>query len=396
MQGKRSSGNTLLVAAGAIVVVGAIAALSASSGGSVRAESIVEKCAHTAYKPVCYESEVPMLYPTLSVPEIFDVVRRVRQLDPSFQFCHVLAHKVGQRVVAEDPEKWLEAIPLNPSDGLCSNGFIHGVIGGRFRSDVLDSATIEKLVSDFSRACERRENWQPSDLDRAICYHGMGHVFTFITDADIPRALSLCARTVPLDHQRMCIEGVFMQIYQPLEPDDYALIARMPLKPSTTTVRQYCGRFEDPSFEGACLRESWPFFRKGILDGTGVEEFCSGQPNTQETDNCYQTATALIGRMHLDEPKKAIAACKKIPAARQSDCFAVIAQAVLEEDRANLTRAVQLCNVAPVSEYCIRSLIARSRFIFGTSSPELMRFCGILGERFRKECLEEYRQLRLL
>lgn len=137
----------------------------------------------------CYESEVPKLYPKLSVSEIFDVIRRIRVGDPSYQFCHVLAHKVGERVVAQDPDGWFNAIPFNPPDGYCSNGFIHGVIGGRFRADVLSETTVVEYLSDFRRACEPRPDWSPSDLDKAICYHGLGHLYDFITNADLKRAI---------------------------------------------------------------------------------------------------------------------------------------------------------------------------------------------------------------
>src|SRR3989344_3814855 len=187
---------------------------------------IVHDCAQARDRSACYEAEVPTLYPQLSVAQVFDIVREIRREDPSYQFCHVLAHKIGERVVAEDPERWIDAIPLNPPDGLCSNGFIHGVVGGRFRAEVLDDETLEKLIPDFSRACEPRKGWQPSSLDQAICYHGIGHLYMFVTDADIPKALSLCERTArgsdpERDFRRVCREGVFMQIYQPLEPDDY-------------------------------------------------------------------------------------------------------------------------------------------------------------------------------
>src|SRR6185436_1897936 len=91
------------------------------------AKAAVSQCSGEGDHAACYESVIPALYPKLSVAEIFNVVREVRREDQTYQFCHVLAHKIGERVVAEDPSKWVDAIPLNPADGLCSNGFVHGV-----------------------------------------------------------------------------------------------------------------------------------------------------------------------------------------------------------------------------------------------------------------------------
>src|SRR3989344_5149598 len=106
------------------------------------AQDASEVCVAESDRAACYEREVAGLYPEVPVARVFGVVREIRARDRSYQFCHVLAHKLGERVVAEDPERWLDAIPLNPEDGLCSNGFIHGVIVGRFRAEVLDAETL--------------------------------------------------------------------------------------------------------------------------------------------------------------------------------------------------------------------------------------------------------------
>ena len=247
----------LLLAAAVIVGIAALCFVWFARPGSPsvlerRADAAVSTCATQSDPAACYEREVPALLPGLTVPQLFDVVRLIRQKDTAYQFCHVLAHKIGERVVAEDPDKWVDAIPYNPTDGLCSNGFIHGVIGGRFRAEVLDDATLRKFIPDFKRACEAHGDWRPSDLDRAMCYHAMGHLYDYITNADLHKALALCEETTTEQFHRVCREGVFMQIYQPLEPDDYALIEQMPVKPTPGTVRQFCARFKNnPSYEGA-------------------------------------------------------------------------------------------------------------------------------------------------
>ena len=344
------------------------------------AKKVVRDCAQAADRSACYETEVSALYPELPVVQVFDVVREIRREDPSYQFCHVLAHKIGERVVAEDPERWIDAIPLNPSDGLCSNGFIHGVVGGRFRAEVLDDATLQKLLPDFRRACEPRTGWSPSSLDQAICYHGLGHLYDFITNADLPKALDICTQTTTEQYRRVCIEGVFMQIYQPLEPDDYLMIEQMPVKPTKDTVRQFCARFAGtPAYEGACLRESWPL-HAGMTDGTGVESFCSGQPDAAEEIACYQSATAIIGRLSLGSPEKAASACEKLPHNRQDMCFGTAAQAVLEENRDDASKAIALCALAadPVARSCMLSLAAQAVFIFGQNKNEMKKFCAAL------------------
>ncbi|MCE9541466.1 hypothetical protein K8R03_02805 [Candidatus Kaiserbacteria bacterium] len=379
-----------LAALAIIMSVFAFWSLRSVGTGSLeaRANAIVTTCKTQTDPSACYEKEVPALYPGVAVPQLFDIIRIIRQKDPSYQFCHVLAHKIGEKVVAEDPNRWVDAIPMNPTDGLCSNGYIHGVVGGRFRAEVLDDSTLQKFLPDFRRACEPHNGWNPSNLDKAMCYHGMGHLYDFITNADLKKALALCEETTSDDFHRVCREGVFMQIYQPLEPDDYALIAQMPVKPTADTVRQFCAAFRsNPAYEGACLRESWPL-HAGMTDGTGVESFCSGQPNAEEETACYQSATAIIGRMSLGDPAKAADACGKLPSERQDLCFKTTAQAVLEENRNDASKAISLCARAPgsIARNCMETLTMQAPFIFGQNSDELQRFCAALPADMRSQC----------
>lgn len=375
---------------GALILIGALAYFGAPVRADSQkiAEDIFRSCAGEDTKK-CYEEKVPALYPQHSVPELFDIVRTLRRMDTSYQFCHVLAHEIGERVVAENPDRWLDAIPLNPTDGMCSNGYIHGVVGGRFRAEVLDGKTIDSLISDFSRACEARPDWQPSDLDRAICYHGLGHLYDFITDANLTEALSLCARTTTDQFSRVCIEGVFMQIYQPLEPDDFELIKRMPVSPTKETVHSFCASYGEDEFVGACLRESWPFFVSEVQSGSGVEAFCTGHPNEAEEQKCYESATAIIGRMSLSDSERAAAACTTLPEKWQLTCFTTTARAVIEEDRDAGEAAVALCmrGGTQIGSACIETLARQASFVFGQDKERMARFCEEIPDMYRAQCL---------
>lgn len=357
------------------------------------AEEIVATCAKEPEREQCYEREVPALYPARSLAELFTIIRAIRVADPSYQFCHVLAHKLGENAVAEDPSQWIGFIPENPADGLCSNGFIHGVIVGRFRNDTLDPATLEKTIPDFKRACEPREDWSPTPLDQAICYHGMGHLFMFITNADIRASLDVCdrvTRSATGDFSRVCREGVFMQIYQPLEPDDFALIELLPEKPTPEKYRALCAAYgRIPEEEGACLREAWPLFREDILFNGGAEAFCRAQPTADEETACYETVFAVAGRQLLGKEEQARAVCSSVPSARKAQCFAVIAQSSLEENRSDGRAAVSICTHAGAEkDACMQLLATRAPWIFGADEERQSAFCRLLPEEFHATCLK--------
>lgn len=386
------SRTTAALMGGATLLILVVAAYSMPYAPKVAtADEIATTCRSEGES--CYEREVPKLYPTLSIPEVFTKIREIRRMDSSYQFCHVLAHKLGEAVVAEDPSKWLDAIALNPSDNLCSNGFIHGIFVGRYRDDVLDEQRMQEALPELKIACEPHGEWHPSPLDQAICYHGMGHVFMFLTNADIRRALNACnaiGESPSGNFLRVCREGVFMQIYQPLEPDDFALLELLPEKPSTENYRRMCKVYsQTPEEEGACLREAWPLFRKGITDGSGVEKFCSSQPSATETDACYQTSSAIVGRMSLGKQQQAVDACSKFPTSRHVECFSTVAQTRLEEQQTNGEVAIALCEAAPstVVYECLAILARRASFIFPPASAERSRFCGLLPADVQTTCL---------
>ncbi len=343
---------------------------------------------------VCYEREVPKLFPKYSIPLIFDVIRNIRKRDQSYQFCHVLAHKLGEKIVAQDPDRWMQAMPLNPSDGLCSNGFTHGVIGGRFRANVLTDDALDALLPDFRKACEAHDNWKPTPSIQATCYHGLGHLYVYITDAHLHKALSLCARTTDTSHGdygQVCREGVFMQIYQPLEPDDFLMIEQMPVRPATSTIRQFCSSYnEDPRDEGACLRESWPFSRISIMNGTGVAAFCAHQPNAKEEYNCYRSATAIIGRSSLGHGDSGNTACSHLPQLWQGVCAISVASAILEEDLNAGPAAIAACtnvSLLSASETCLSTFADHVQFYFGSDPVARAAFCHALPEPQRTVCL---------
>ena len=226
-----------------------------------------------------------------------------------------------------------------------------------------------------------------------MCYHGMGHLYMFITDADIPKALSLCEATAESDtgdFRRVCREGVYMQIYQPLEPDDFLLIEQMEVKPTKETVREFCARYERDEYEGACLRESWPFFREEVLAGSGIERFCAGQPNPNEEIACFESAFTLLGRTSLGTPERVLAACAEAGERWRSMCYEYSAITIIEEDRDAGEALVDFCNSAPdgYRNECLEGMAQKAHFLFG-DSPYRPAFCGALPAYLRSACLSD-------
>jgi len=364
------------------------------------AAEVFAVCSDAPHRPTCYEQEVPKLLSSISMEDAFVVVRRIQQTDPSYRFCHVLGHKLGEQEVAKDPTNWFDVIPRCPSDGLCSNGCIHGAAVERFNKEVFSDEEIEAAIPDLKRACEAREGYNPTPLDQAICYHGIGHMNVHLTSARVEKSLEICDRVAVKedgrDFERVCDEGVFMQLFQPLEPEDFALVEQLPVQPTKENLAQFCkdnGR--DAEEAAACWREGWPFYSQEMHTPEGLTAFCDTGMGIEAENRCYDTTLSIIGRSSLDDPDAASRLCSGLAAARQAQCFAIAAGAILEEDRTQGPAAAAFCGNAPTEsnrEACYDRLTSTATFVFHPTDPKLRELCSALPTPWHDRCVAQERR----
>lgn len=364
---------------------------------SAYAAQILETCSQNEYRPTCYENEVPKLLNQLTMEETFEVVRLIRAQDTSYAFCHVLAHKLGERETAKDIKKWTQVIPRCPSDGLCSNGCLHGAIVERFSNEVLDDKKIEAAISDLKIACEARDGWSPTNLDQAICYHGLGHLAVHMTGARTDKSLEICEQIAlkpgGRDYQRVCIEGIYMQYFQPLEPEDFALIDRLKLKPTKDDLKTFCKTYSLGNINAmeACWREGWALYRNTeSLDADIITQFCSRRSSARHEDNCYNSVFYGTARLALNDPKIMLNICDKVLPQRQSQCFGDAAAAFIEEDKGLIKDAVAFCSSAKLTEIknrCYEYLTQVAGFIFHSNSETYISLCNSLPVPWNKKCM---------
>lgn len=392
--------NVLVVGAlgGILVLIGlSVDIPRGGSSAAAHAAEIVRACESADHRPSCYEKQVPALLTELTIPEVFGVIREIRERDPDYQFCHVLAHELGSREVAKDPQQWTSVITKNPTDGLCSNGLIHGAALERFNKEVFTEAELDRaVIPELKTACEARAGWNPTELDRAICYHGIGHLSIHLTQADIPAALSVCekvAQPTDGDFRRVCYEGVFMQLFQPLEPEDHALIDKLAIQPSRENLDQFCSGWGEAA-DAACWREGWPFFRDEILTADGMEAFCAHEKKPAYRHACFNTTIAILGRSSLDQTDRAAAVCGALAEGdRRAQCMSNVALTLLEEDRTNGAAAVAFCKRAGepvVTDQCFQFLSQTADFVYHPTDPHRAGLCRALPSDLQESCLSEH------
>lgn len=352
------------------------------------AENIYQRCQSETYRPSCYDLEIPKLMDFLSLEDAFRVTAIVQDKDPSYQYCHVLGHNLSAREVQKKPEEWKNVVARCPS-GRCSNGCVHGGFQERFRAETLSDDELEKVKRDLLDLCEPRGNWIPTGLEQGTCYHALGHLTMYLTNASIHKATALCNELTlkdSRDWRQLCFDGAFMQIFQPLEPEDFALVAGK--QPSKNELIKFCDKFSAKE-KSSCWNEGWPLFREEVMKPDGLARFCAQSP---EANRCYESLFYVLTVQFQFDLEKMKNFCTEIPRAQKGRCFANVASRLIETDYRNIDRAINFCNASLIADpkgECFNELIKYSTYNFHKGSEEYFKLCGGLPNPWQAMCLEK-------
>ncbi|MCE9541472.1 hypothetical protein K8R03_02835 [Candidatus Kaiserbacteria bacterium] len=390
----------MLIIVGALVLIGVLLAwiLLARLPGSMRSDAkiaadIVTACAKEkgSSRDLCYEKSVPALMDKgLSMERAYAVTAIVQELDPTYHYCHVLAHLISAKETAKDPSKWKDIIARVPA-GMCGNGALHGAFQERFRSTSLPNASVEEVRNLIAGACDPREGWSPTLIERSSCMHGMGHLLVYITDANISKSIALCevlgkGKAPVADFVETCEEGVFMQIYQPLEPEDIGLVAK--LTSASKDRVKFCSQYPGLAFE-TCIKESWPVEKEHIMTPEGFDAVCAPLKGKDGYDNCVRGLVFVVMGMKEYDAKSMLSLCSQLPDPSVRDiCVSRTAVRFVETDWKNVPQAIAVCSDSPPSaDACWKELSGYAEQGMKPDSPQTKALCGGMPEKWRSTCL---------
>lgn len=378
---------------------------------------ILSLCSKEDSKQNCYDTEIPkILDKGISFEESIEVIKLIQNKDSGYWFCHAVAHKLSAKEYYKSPDKWRDIMTRSPM-GICSNGFIHGALQAHFSTVTLNGVQINELMPDLQTICEKRNNWQPTRQQQSSCYHEIGHLSMYLTHANIVEAAKVC-RTVGIrsdgrNYLQTCQEGIFMQVFEPREPDDFELIYNIvPEKEKLGVCEQYsegvmkgacwkigwdkkyqdfCNQFlGDLRF--ACFREAWVIKSDEIQSAKEIVKYCSyANQDSAEKRKCYNKLFyALMSIFHFDAEKmKPI--CESLPSSIKPQCFANTASRLIETDRRLIEKSVGICNYAKslgVADECYKELVHYASFVFPDGSEEFYKLCTKLPTKWEKVCLD--------
>lgn len=356
------------------------------------AEEVIRTCSKDSYPPRCYDIEIPKLMDQgLSMEEAFATTEIIQNKDSSYFYCHVLGHNLSAKETAKDPSQWTEVIARCPT-GQCGNGCLHGAAQERFRDDVLSPEQIQDLTPQLAQICESASGRNFTGLEKSSCYHSLGHLSMYITGADIHAATNICdaiAKKETVDHTQTCYEGAYMQIFQPLEPEDFALVKHIPAH-TIEEAEVFCDSFTGER-RSACHRESWPLYHESLVDGSGLEAFCTLVPDATSIKRCYNAMFYVITAQVNFDISRIESICMKLPEKRKAQCFGNSASRFLETDYRLIPKALELCAMAEregMGSRCYDELTFYSSFNFHKDSLAMKQLCAGLPEPWKTTCKE--------
>ncbi len=354
------------------------------------ADQIIEACKSERYHPACYDREIPKLMDSISMEDTFKVTEIIQGKDSSYPFCHTLGHELSAREVRKDPSKWKDVLARVPS-GVCSNGGIHGAFQERFRAESLPKDQIEKIKPELMDVCEKRPGFDPTGTEQGSCYHALGHLSMYVTEADVNYSLGLCdalAKKSNHDFSQVCYDGVFMQIYQPLETEDTDLVKD--IKVVKGDPEYFCKQFHGTR-RGSCWSESWPLVYAQIMQPQGLMDHCGSNFLEKQADKerCFLGLFYVVVAQMKFDPVKLNNFCSGLPEARSVQCFPDVASRMIETDYRNIPRAVSFCNGADKNNRgaCFSQLINFSSYNFHKGSTQFLDLCNSLPEEWKNDCL---------
>lgn len=359
-----------------------------------QAEEIVARCADADYRPTCYEKEIPMLMDLgVSMEDAFEITRRVQRLDPSFVYCHVLGHELSAKETAKDPSKWKDVAARSPI-GLCSYGGIHGAFQERFRSEWLTPERYDEFVDEVKDVCEKREGWNPTGVEQGSCVHALGHLTMFVANGSVKEALSLCRRVLTSKRQQdslpLCYDGVFMQVFQPLEPEDFALVESFRPK-DEAEAKRFCSGYAGAELS-SCTSERWPYSRDKIeQDASALSRYCAEAGNSADASFCYVKMVNLVTARKGFSPQAMQSYCATATAQSEKEsCLVNATSRMLENDLAHAEDAFIMCEGADdpkIAEACFRHLAVMVPYSIPNESEQFRRMCLRLPEPYDGQCL---------
>jgi hypothetical protein len=215
----------------------------------------------------------------------------------------------------------------------------------------------------------------------------------YITNANINKSIDVCntisKKADGRDYSQLCYDGVFMQIFQPLEPEDFALVKGK--QPTRGTLPSFCNEFTGTQ-RGSCITESWPLFKDLFDSPQNMVKFCQMETDDQKS-RCYHAFDYIMAPMMNFDLDKISPLCEGMPTGElKGSCFSDVASRLIEVDYRNIDKSVAACKKGEPYDsenICYKTLVVYANYNFHAGSKEFYEMCNAMPEPWKTQCLRK-------
>ncbi len=357
------------------------------------ADQMIAACKDRGYRADCYDKEIPKLMDFLTMEQAFEVTKLVQDRDPQYVYCHLLGHQLSYTETKKNKTYWKDVLSRCPLS-MCNYGCLHGSLSEKFRGDVLTDEQIAAVIPDLSDVCEARPGYTPHEVEKSMCYHGLGHTTLYITGGVPEKAIDVCEKiSIKADGRNYlstCIQGIFMTVFQATDPEDVAIVKD--IRPKDEDIPAFCDGYKEHWW--VCRRESFFVFRETLRDPKKLVSFCSYATTEDILTDCYMSVLNYItveSFEQSDAMSRIEAYCNGIPLSRRGLCLTGVALRLIQIDPLReVSRARDVCALGEASQVataCYEAISYQGQINFDPGSAVQQQYCGALPPVWEQQCL---------
>ena len=330
----------------------------------------------------CYGLEIPALHPAVPISDIFAGITAAQAYDPVLIDCHSIAHRLGEAVVADDPDAWAGKMLAEGAADACAFGYIHGLTIAVYGDRTYAPEDTESGIKRLEGLCDLPGY---GELMRRSCHHGLGHMLYYLSNADIDVALRACDRVATRAEdglfRRVCYTGVTMKLFTSLEGDEY----EDPHGLTEENAPTFCASLAEERFVHACNRARWVLSAERLSDGTDIEAFCA-TTDPRETRYCLTKVLHGFAWKYVREPDRMIALCDRVgPLKAQCLISAAVERVVSGGGKVAVQDAMRYCE-NDASGTCMWELAEYGSYLYADSAQRA-EYCSAFDSALETQCV---------
>lgn len=338
-------------------------------------------CQTMSNKSLCLKNAAQTFLKQFPLNTVLATIEHNEKDTDVFNNCHELTHYLGREQFHETKDV---GKTLSQCSYACFSGCMHGALEGYFIEKDIPLDSSEALVrNEVGSICGKQQDYEQPELF-SQCLHGIGHAMMFITQADLPRSLTLCDALPESRQQNLCYSGVFMENSTSSTNKDHPSQFRKaddPMYPCTILDQRY---------QSMCYQlQAMTFYEHTGYDLQKTFALCEQVPQIHRT-TCYKT----LGSQQVGYTQDATVIkerCELVPedAKRQACIFGVIT-AMSTRFGSDITRMNNFCSVVNTTdkELCYRT-VGISLQKWSNNTTEALELCKKIEEPQQREWCNE-------